>query len=145
MIRSGKRFLEPTQVPDVMADHVRVQVAEAAEHPGCRGRGNADRPLHPAYLHAAFERIHSFLDGTGRTGHLALNRVLVRLGYPLVIMFKRGRTKYLDALDQADKHGRAVNASLTNGVPGVGPPPRGRQHRHPARLDQRNSTCRARL
>lgn len=59
-------------------------------------------PLHLARLHSAFERIHPFLDGNGRAGRLALNLVLVRLGYPPAIIFKRDRSKYLDALDQAD-------------------------------------------
>jgi len=63
----------------------------------------ADLPLQLAQLHAAFERIHPFLDGNGRAGRLALNLVLVRLGFPPAIIFKRDRTKYLDALDQADR------------------------------------------
>jgi Fic family protein len=59
-------------------------------------------PMRLARLHAAFERIHPFLDGNGRVGRLALNLVLVRLGFPPAIIFKRDRTTYLDALDQAD-------------------------------------------
>lgn len=62
-----------------------------------------DLPLQLARLHAAFERIHPFLDGNGRAGRLTLNLVLVRLGCPPAIIFKRDRTKYLDALDQADR------------------------------------------
>lgn len=53
--------------------------------------------------HAAFERIHPFLDGNGRTGRLVLNVLLVRLGFPPAIIFKRDRDRYLHALDQADK------------------------------------------
>ena len=55
-----------------------------------------------ATLHAAFERIHPFLDGNGRTGRLALNLVLVRLGYPPAIIYKRDRSRYLAALRRAD-------------------------------------------
>jgi hypothetical protein len=55
-----------------------------------------------AQRHAAFERIHPFLDGNGRAGRLLTNLVLVRLGYPPAIIHKRDRSKYLDALDRAD-------------------------------------------
>lgn len=56
-----------------------------------------------AKRHAAFERIHPFLDGNGRAGRLLTNLILVRLGYPPAIIHKRDRSKYLNALDRADK------------------------------------------
>lgn len=56
-----------------------------------------------AARHAAFERIHPFLDGNGRTGRLLTNLVLVRLGYPPAIIHKRDRSRYLDALGRADR------------------------------------------
>lgn len=56
-----------------------------------------------AAAHAAFERIHPFLDGNGRAGRLVLNLVLIRLGYPPVIIYKRDRTKYLRSLRRADE------------------------------------------
>jgi Fic family protein len=59
-------------------------------------------PERLADLHAAFERVHPFLDGNGRTGRLVLNLVLVRLGYPPAIIYKRQRSAYLDALRRAD-------------------------------------------
>jgi Fic family protein len=55
-----------------------------------------------ARLHNEFERIHPFLDGNGRVGRLLLNLILVRLGYPPVIIFKRQRNTYLAALQRAD-------------------------------------------
>ncbi|MEV4412467.1 Fic family protein [Catellatospora sp. NPDC049609] len=55
-----------------------------------------------ARLHNGFERIHPFLDGNGRTGRLLLNLILVRLGYPPVIIFKRQREAYLAAMRRAD-------------------------------------------
>lgn len=57
-----------------------------------------------AALHGRFERIHPFLDGNSRAGRLLLNLVLVRLGYPPAIVYKRQRTDYLAGLRRTD-HG----------------------------------------
>ena len=55
-----------------------------------------------ATLHAEFERIHPFIDGNGRAGRLLTNLLLVRLGYPPAIVYKRDRGRYLSALRRAD-------------------------------------------
>ena len=55
-----------------------------------------------AAVHCRFEQIHPFLDGNGRTGRLLLNLILVRLGYPPAVIYKRQRTDYLRALRRAD-------------------------------------------
>jgi Fic family protein len=60
-------------------------------------------PEQLASAHSVFERIHPFLDGNGRTGRLALNLLLVRLGYPPAIIYKGNRRRYLEALQRADK------------------------------------------
>jgi Fic family protein len=54
-----------------------------------------------ARRHAAFERIHPFLDGNGRTGRLLTNLLLVRLAYPPAIIYQRDRGRYLEALSTA--------------------------------------------
>lgn len=66
--------------------------------------GETDTPLPEvlARLHVEFERVHPFIDGNGRTGRLVLNLILVRLGYPPVIVLKRQRGDYLSALDRGD-------------------------------------------
>ncbi len=56
-----------------------------------------------ARIHHEFERVHPFIDGNGRTGRLLLNLILVRLGYPPVIILKRQRPAYLSALEAADR------------------------------------------
>lgn len=55
-----------------------------------------------AEAHCRFEQIHPFLDGNGRTGRLVLNLILVRLGYPPAVIYKRDRSRYIKALRQAD-------------------------------------------
>ena len=64
------------------------QVNDAGSH---LRRSDAEEPFPQtlARLHNALEQVHPFLDGNGRTGRLALNLILVRLGYPPVIIFKR--------------------------------------------------------
>jgi len=70
-----------------------------------RGLVNGAGPIcvRVARLHAAFERIHPFLDGNGRTGRLLTNLMLVRLGYPPAVVQKRERSRYLDALHRSDR------------------------------------------
>jgi hypothetical protein len=68
-----------------------------------RGPADAEHPmLFVADLHARFERIHPFRDGNGRVGRLATNLLLVRHGYPPAVIYKRDRTRYLNALRRAD-------------------------------------------
>lgn len=55
-----------------------------------------------AEIHNSFEKVHPFIDGNGRTGRLSLNLILVRLGYPPVIILKRQRDAYLTAMQKAD-------------------------------------------
>ncbi|MFD4432021.1 Fic family protein [Nocardia sp. NPDC058497] len=71
-----------------------------------------DIPVRLAEIHCEFERIHPFLDGNGRTGRLVLNLVLVRLGFPPAIIFKRDRAKYLQALQRADRGDYGLLAEL---------------------------------
>lgn len=88
----------PAQTADWVGDVVRLgkSVHEGTTPP-------IALPEELARLHAWFERIHPFLDGNGRTGRLVLNLVLVRLGYPPAIIFKRQRDRYLEALSRADR------------------------------------------
>ncbi len=67
-----------------------------------KGENQNPLPEELARLHNTFEQIHPFLDGNGRTGRLMLNLILVRLGYPPVIIFKRQREAYLAAMQRAD-------------------------------------------
>jgi Fic family protein len=65
------------------------------------------KKLHVAELAALFHHrlvhIHPFLDGNGRTARLAMNILLMKAGYPLVVVLKNDRKKYYRVLDCADK------------------------------------------
>jgi Fic family protein len=99
-------------------------------------RGPTEEPFPEALarVHNAFERVHPFLDGNGRTGRLLLNLLLGRLGYPPAIIYKRDREKYLKAMRRSDcdDHGplgeliaRSVTANLHRFViPAVAGPAR---------------------
>ena len=54
-------------------------------------------------LHHKLVYIHPFFDGNGRTSRLTMNIVLMKSGYPLVLIIKNDRKKYYQALEKADK------------------------------------------
>jgi hypothetical protein len=63
-----------------------------------------DVPVKLAQIHNEFERIHPFLDGNGRTGRLVINLILVKLSIPPMIIIKKRRNQYLNALNLADEN-----------------------------------------
>jgi Fic family protein len=89
------------EVPAMMSDWV-ADAGALGERFGAAGTDDLLLPESVAALHHRFECIHPFIDGNGRTGRLAMNLLLVRLGYPPVIVFKRHREAYLSALRRAD-------------------------------------------
>jgi Fic family protein len=88
-------------VPAMVTDWVEAVNAASEE---LRSRvGDVPWPEHLAALHHQFEKVHPFIDGNGRTGRLLLNLILVRLGYPPVVILKRERPQYLTGLQRADR------------------------------------------
>jgi Fic family protein len=67
-----------------------------------RDGGREPLPEILARVHTSFEKVHPFIDGNGRTGRLLLNLLLVRLGYPPIIVLKQQRPAYLTAMQRAD-------------------------------------------
>ncbi|MCK5617649.1 Fic family protein [Candidatus Pacearchaeota archaeon] len=65
--------------------------------------------LHPFVLaslfHHKFEKVHPFMDGNGRTGRMLMNIILMNNNYPPMIIYKKDRMMYLNALGSADKIG----------------------------------------
>lgn len=88
----------------LVSAEVAAWVEDACQLKGRLSEGVEGKPLAEelARIHNQFERVHPFLDGNGRTGRLVLNLILVRLGYPPVIIFKRQRDSYLHAMQRAD-------------------------------------------
>ncbi|XP_037911554.1 protein adenylyltransferase Fic [Hermetia illucens] len=70
---------------------------------------NSERALsmHPvkyaAVAHYKLVHIHPFTDGNGRTSRLLMNTILMRAGYPPVIIPKQQRHKYYDFLQLANE------------------------------------------
>jgi len=58
-----------------------------------------------ALFHQKFEKIHPFFDGNGRTGRMIMNYMLLREGYPPLIVRKARRDDYLSALKEGNDVG----------------------------------------
>jgi len=65
--------------------------------------------LHPlvlaAYFHVAFETIHPFVDGNGRTGRLLMNFILHKDNFPMINIPNKIKTKYYECLREAQLKG----------------------------------------
>jgi len=63
--------------------------------------------VHPLVLamvfHHKFERIHPFSDGNGRTGRMIANYILLKSNLPPMIVHKKTRKEYLEAMREADE------------------------------------------
>ncbi|MFH1174157.1 MAG: Fic family protein [archaeon] len=98
----GQPF-KPTPARYVRAD-VQLLLKWYDEHKGA---------LHPFTLavlfHHKFESTHPFSEGNGRTGRMLMNHILLLHTYPLVVVNRKDRKDYLDAMNAADK---AIKKSL---------------------------------
>ena len=85
----NRAYPDPDAVPDKMADLV---------HYLERNEGI----LHPVQLaaeaHFRLTSIHPFQEGNGRTARMLMNLLLLRAGYPIVVIHKDMREAYDDAL-----------------------------------------------
>lgn len=59
-------------------------------------------PLVAAVAHAWLAHIHPFRDGNGRTARALMNLILMRHGYPIVIIRRTDRQRYYESLRASD-------------------------------------------
>ena len=62
-------------------------------------------PIRACVMHAWLTHIHPYIDGNGRTSRAIGNLELIRAGYPPIIIKKKERDRYIDALAQSDAGG----------------------------------------
>ncbi len=62
-------------------------------------------PIRATVLHAWLTHIHPYSDGNGRTARAVSNLELIRGGYPPIIVRKKERERYLQALADSDAGG----------------------------------------
>ena len=82
----------PIQVPDYMRDYASwIQNSQYVPV-----------PLLAAVAHAWLVHIHPFRDGNGRTARAMMNLLLMRHGYPIVVIRRTDRQRYYEALRLSD-------------------------------------------
>lgn len=94
---SGERFdyASPEETPALMQNL--VEWYNYAE------QNRLMSPLELAALfHYRYIRIHPFEDGNGRIARLVMNLILLRHGWPMVVVPSAGKRLYLQALSEAD-------------------------------------------
>ena len=83
------------------------QVMDAMEHWDRWSSENAETPalMRAIVLHAWLTHIHPFTDGNGRTARAVMNLELIRAGLPSVIIRRKDRLRYYEALAESDQGG----------------------------------------
>jgi Fic family protein len=89
------QFANPIETPARMHQLIEWLQASLADP-------SADIPRVIARLHYDFIIIHPFDDGNGRVARLLVNYVLIRFGYPPIVIKSRDKRNYLAALNRAD-------------------------------------------
>jgi len=105
---SGEMFdyASPEETPSMMMDLVKwYNKAEKKD--------NCNIIELAALFHYRYIRIHPFEDGNGRIARLLVNYILLRHGYPMIVVQTIDRKNYLDALGKCDK---ITGTELYNGA-----------------------------
>jgi hypothetical protein len=62
-------------------------------------------PVRSAVLHGWLTHVHPYIDGNGRISRAIGNLELIRAGYPPIIIKKKERDRYIEALAESDEGG----------------------------------------
>lgn len=95
--QTGERFeyASPEETPALMNDL--VSWYNDAE------QSNGMSPIELASVfHYRYIRIHPFEDGNGRISRLLVNYILIRHGYPMIVVKSKDKSNYLTALNRCD-------------------------------------------
>jgi Fic family protein len=84
------------KVPELMANFVKWLQNQREKHP----------VRIASVAHFKFVSIHPFVDGNGRTARLLMNLILIQNGFPLAIIRKEDRLKYLGAIEKGQLEGK---------------------------------------
>ena len=106
---TGERFeyASPEETPALMTDLVKWYNKAEAE-------GKLTTVELAALFHYRYIRIHPFEDGNGRIARLLMNFILLRHGYPMIVIRSKKKKAYLDALGKADKNVGAIPSDGAN-------------------------------
>ena len=88
-------YVQPEDVPAKMDELIQW-------HRGQEAKGDLHPLLHAALLHYKFVEIHPFDDGNGRMARILMNLILMRSGFPPVVIKLQEREPYIAALRRAD-------------------------------------------
>ena len=89
-------YASPEETPSMMGDLVKwYNKAEKKD--------NCNIIELAALFHYRYIRIHPFEDGNGRIARLLVNYILLKHGYPMIVVQTADRKNYLDALGECDK------------------------------------------
>ena len=96
-MKSGEihQYALPADVPAKMAELV-------AWHRQAEAKNDVHPVAHAALFHYLFTSIHPFDDGNGRMARILMNLILMRAGFPPVVIKLQNREPYIAALRRAD-------------------------------------------
>jgi fido (protein-threonine AMPylation protein) len=96
-MKSGEihNYILPEDVPAKMASLIEWQRQQDAKN-------DLHPLLHAALFHHQFASIHPFDDGNGRMARILMNLILMRAGFPPVVIKLQNREPYIAALRRAD-------------------------------------------
>lgn len=103
--------------PDSIAEHM-AQLANWLASASLPRDGELGL-VHALTAHTWFVNIHPFADGNGRTARLLMDLMLIRHGYPILVVTKDDRRRYYAALAESDIHGD-LSAFVSLGMEALG-------------------------